>query len=182
MEWKMLSGEISIYEPPVDIQNEDFPAKEIQHTSENEIEHDFGDYYCSKCKFKTYSNTELKHNIIRKHTEYKTSYPWNCELCENSFENGLQLKTRLKEHSLEETLVGQYSYKDLRFLGDDFVKMEVHSGKCSVRDFECEPDKRKCVAVWPLAAEISLDCRNFQVAALSLFSYVPIKDEKLWKF
>ena len=113
------------------------------HTSENEIEDEteeeppeFGDYSCSKCKFKTYSHQELKHHILRKHTEY-TSYPRNCELCEKIFENALQMKKHWKIHSLEGSILGQYACKDCRFLGDNIVTMEVHSGKCSVDDFEC---------------------------------------------
>jgi hypothetical protein len=48
------------------------------------------------------------------------------------------LRIVLKEHStLEGTIFGQYACKDCRFLGDNFVTMEVHSGKCSVDDFEC---------------------------------------------
>jgi hypothetical protein len=104
---------------PSAIQNVDFPAKEIEHTSENEIEHetqeeppDFGDFYCSKCKFKTNSNKKLKQHIIRKHTEYNTSYPRNCELCQKSFENSLQLKKHLKEHSLKGTIFGHFLSTD----------------------------------------------------------------------
>ena len=38
---------------------------------------------------------------------------------------------------MEGTIFGQYACKDCRSLGDNFVTMEVHSGKCSVDDFEC---------------------------------------------
>jgi hypothetical protein len=53
---KDVGDEILNSEAPPEIQNEDFPAKEIEHTAVNEIEHetqeeppDFGDFNCSKC-------------------------------------------------------------------------------------------------------------------------------------
>jgi hypothetical protein len=40
-------------------------------------------------------------------------------------------------------------------------------------------DKRKRVAVWPLAAEISWDCGNYQLAALI---FLLLNVEILWTF
>jgi hypothetical protein len=75
--------------------------------------------------------------MLRKHIEFPISFPRDCELCEENFENVRELKKHMIIHSLEGTIFGQLACKECRFLGDNFETMEVHNGKCCVSDFYC---------------------------------------------
>ena len=114
--------------------------EELEKESEPVVQEDpieYGEFYCSKCKFKTCTNRELKKHTLRKHTDYLTQYPKKCELCEDTFEGRKELKKHMLLHSLERTIFKQFKCIDCRFLGDDIETMDVHGGKCCTTDFEC---------------------------------------------
>ena len=121
------------------------PETVIENTAENsEKEHEIQEksleyrkFNCSKCKFKTYSDDNLNQHMKRKHTDFTTSFPRNCELCEKSFENVQELKKHMIIHSLEGTTFGDLSCKECNFIGENFETMQVHNGKCCVSEFEC---------------------------------------------
>ena len=119
----------SVAEPEIEVveQITEHLEKEIEPiVQEGPIE--YGEFYCSKCKFKTFSNKELNRHTLRKHTDYRTQYPKKCELCEEIFENSKELKKHMLIHSLERTIFKQLKCKECRFVGDDFETMEVHGG------------------------------------------------------
>ena len=75
---------------------------------EDEPSVDYSEFKCPKCEFETFSNKGLKIHMKRKHTQFETlKYPRNCELCEKSFKNGLEMRKHMKLHSIQGTLFGE---------------------------------------------------------------------------
>jgi hypothetical protein len=106
---------------------------------EDEPSVEYGEYKCSKCEFETVSNKGLKIHMKRKHTKYETlKYPRKCDLCEKTFENGLEFRKHMKLHSFKGTIFGEYKCEECDFYGNTLEMMEVHAGICcSDDDFDC---------------------------------------------
>ena len=93
---------------------------------------------CSDCKFETNEEDELKLHHIRKHTDKENlKFPNNCHICEFELENSRDFRLHMDIHSVKRTLLGDFVCADCNFLSNKIETMEVHFGKCCVKDLFC---------------------------------------------
>ena len=89
---------------------------------------------CKECEFTTTSTKGLKTHIKRKHT---INFPIKCDVCDKE----LKTKQQMKHHMVSHTYLYEEDYKlkcqECDFVGKNAWSMQIHQGKCHIKNIEC---------------------------------------------
>ena len=96
-------------------------------------------FKCTECDFSSTSEKGLKTHIKKKHDktndkECTISFPKQCDLCEKTIENKIDLKVHMKTHSY---IRSEFKCEECEYCSETKLTMEVHIGKQHDPKFEC---------------------------------------------